>query len=124
MFRNRLSDIVVTVAAAVTLSGLATVEGIAAERPIVVEGSAYPTEVVSYADLNLASEAGMRALNSRVRSAASRLCRNPGVLGVAETAAASKCMTLAIRGADRQIFAAKVLGTQYASREAAQLIIR
>ena len=46
--------------------------GVAAQPPVVV--TAAPFKVVSYADLNISSEAGQTRLTHRIRAAASDLC--------------------------------------------------
>ena len=46
----------------------------AAQPPVVVEGSNAPFRVVSYGDLNLATEKGQDRLTSRIRAAARDIC--------------------------------------------------
>jgi len=59
-------------AIAFALAALATVPSHA------VAGEAAPTEQVSYADLDLTSEAGVTALDRRLDRAVKRVCGNPG----------------------------------------------
>ena len=76
----------------------------AAEDPVVVEGNIdRPFIVVSYADLNLAEEAGVARLNRRVRAAATRLCIQPGLQPVGEEMRDQACRKDALDDASRQI---------------------
>lgn len=73
-----------------------------AQPPIVVEGSA-PTARVSYADLNLASPAGVERLRSRVRRAAEGLCLEGARTDLARAKAEHKCFSTAVASAQGQI---------------------
>lgn len=75
-----------------------------AEQPLVVEGQLeYPAIYVSYADLNLAEKAGVDRLNRRVRTAATRLCVQPGLQSVGEEMRDQACRAEALDNAGRQI---------------------
>lgn len=95
---------------AVALSALiipATVH--AADRPVVVEGNPEAQTIyVSYADLNLADASGLKRLNRRVRTAATRLCVEPGLQTVRQEMMDNACRADAIAGADEQIRLAAV----------------
>jgi UrcA family protein len=68
-------------AIAVTGATLAATSAFAADaRPhLVVQGQGPAAARIAYADLNLASPAGIARLNARVRGAAERLCVGAGV---------------------------------------------
>lgn len=61
---------------------------------------------VSYADLNLANEAGVAALEGRVRGAANQLCQPSVANGAAERVQRHRCYVTAVRNARPQIDAA------------------
>lgn len=61
---------------------------------------------VSYADLNLANEAGVAALEGRVRGAANQLCQPNVASGAAERVSRHRCFVAAVRNARPQIDAA------------------
>ncbi len=74
-----------------------------AQGPILVEGNV-PTAIVSYADLNIANPAGLRALNGRVERAASGLCFSSGQrVSLDRWSAERGCYDFAIADAQRQI---------------------
>ena len=76
----------------------------AADDPVVVEGNLdRPYIIVSYADLNLAEEAGVNRLNRRVRTAATRLCIEPGLQTVRQEMDDQSCRLKAIADAKEQI---------------------
>lgn len=76
----------------------------AAERPTIVEGIVdRPTAVVSYRDLNLASDEGVDRLQARVRRAATRICVTPGFKPLPEQIAENGCRDEAVAGAQEQI---------------------
>lgn len=89
----------------------------AAQAPIIVEGQ-YPTAVVSFADLNLASASGVSTLNGRIRRAAESVCVDNNVRGVGEEMAQRGCISFALNHARGQMERAIALyGTsQLASR--------
>ena len=58
---------------------------------------------VSYADLNLASAAGARSLQVRVRNAAKQVCGISTARELAVTAAADRCYDAAIGGASTRV---------------------
>lgn len=51
----------------------------AAQSPVIIEATRFPTERVSFADLNLASEDGVDRLKWRVRGAADRVCNSNSI---------------------------------------------
>ena len=61
---------------------------------------------VSYADLNLANEAGVAALEGRVRGAANQLCQPNVASGAAERVLRHRCFVTAVQSARPQIEAA------------------
>ena len=68
----------------------------AAAAPMPVDAS--QTAVVSYADLNLASDHGRNALDARIRFAARNVCET-GARDVASLAQANRCVRAAIEAA-------------------------
>ena len=62
-----------------------------------------PTAIVTYADLNLSSTAGVAALNQRISVAAGRICGEADVRDLQRQAAAEACRTTAVRSAAPQI---------------------
>ena len=73
-------------------------------EPLIVEGVIeQPVIYVSYADLNLANEAGVARLNRRVRTAATRLCMQNGFQGVTQEMRDHACRADALTNARRQI---------------------
>ena len=72
--------------------------GSAAAQPPVAETGA-PTTVVSFADLDIGSPAGLRALNGRIQRAASTLCIQQGVRSLQSELAGRRCMSVAMSGA-------------------------
>lgn len=94
--------VAVTVGALCALSGVATAQ----TDEWTVKGAAYPTAAVGYADLNLASPAGEERLRARVRRAATELCIDSAVRELKRDMRDSRCLHLAIAGADPQIAAA------------------
>jgi len=64
-----------------------------------------PTALVSYADLNVSSTAGVAALNRRISAAASRICGTADIRDLQGTAAVHTCRTTAIRSTVSQIAA-------------------
>lgn len=74
----------------------------AAAQPMVVEGG-LPTISVTYADLNLASDAGRERLLARVRGAATRLCQNHLAGVTSEQIQRRSCYRAAIADARNQM---------------------
>ena len=75
-------------------------------KPIIIQDSVVPTAHVSYADLNLHSDAGRQALEFRVRGAADSLCFEYGNADLARKALEHECYRKAIASAQPQIAAA------------------
>lgn len=89
---------------AIAVTALIVPAAAQAESPMIVEAFLdRPVIYVSYADLNLGEKAGLDQLNRRVRNAATKLCIQPGVLGVGEWMRGHACRSDAIDGANRQI---------------------
>lgn len=76
----------------------------AAGPPITVEAPADVSRtIVSYADLNLASQAGRDALDARVRGAVRRLCGHQVMVPVGEMMDGRKCLRNSLEDARGQI---------------------
>jgi len=58
---------------------------------------------VPYADLNLANEQGIAALNARIKSAVEKVCGSPDPRELSRTAAARECRDAAIADAMAQV---------------------
>lgn len=76
------------------------------QAPLLVTGSALPTEIVSYRDLNLASSDGVARLNRRIESAADRLCVDPNPQPLSAIMLDRACRADAIASATPQVSAA------------------
>jgi UrcA family protein len=74
--------------------------------PIIVQDAVTPTARVSYADLNLHSDAGRQALEFRVRRAAGSLCFEDRNTDLVRWTIEHDCYREAIAGARPQIDAA------------------
>ena len=72
-------------------------------QPIIVEHVTLPTARVSYADLNLHSDAGRQALEFRVRRAADSLCFEGSKTDLARSTVEHDCYRKAIASAQPQI---------------------
>jgi len=75
-------------------------------KPIIIQDSVVPTAHVSYADLNLHSDAGRQALEFRVRHAADSLCLEDVNTDLVRWTIEHDCYRKAIAGAQPQIDAA------------------
>lgn len=62
-----------------------------------------PTAIVTYADLNLSSTAGVVALNRRISAAARRICGEDDIRDLQRQAAVDACRTAAVRSAAPQV---------------------
>jgi len=62
-----------------------------------------PTAIVTYADLNLSSTAGVAALNHRISVAARRICGEADIRDLQRQAAVDACRATAVRSAAPQI---------------------
>jgi UrcA family protein len=62
-----------------------------------------PVMVVTYADLNVGSAAGLHVLQARVHAAASRLCVQVGLKPLEQQMAERRCMSAAISSAQAGI---------------------
>lgn len=83
--------------------------GQAEKPPFIVEGVLdVPTARVSYADLNLRSEAGVQVLQARVRRAATTLCIEPQVRELHRMLLGRKCFNTAMTRASEDIQRAAV----------------
>ena len=69
--------------------------GSAAAQPPTAETAA-PTAVVKFADLDIGSPAGLRALNGRIYRAASTLCVQQGERSLQSELAGRRCMSVAM----------------------------
>ena len=70
--------------------------GAMAQAPVIVEGQANPSAVVTYADLNLGSESGQDRLVQRIRAASEGLCLDDDVQDLATTLARRSCYNRAM----------------------------
>ena len=70
-------------------------------EPVTITGSAR-SEAVRYGDLNLASPAGIDALDRRIASAAERVCSQNGVRDIDSVTAEHRCRFHARRDAQAQ----------------------
>jgi UrcA family protein len=94
--------------------------GSAAAQPFA--GAEAPTAVVSFADLDIGSPAGLRALKSRIHGAASRLCIRDGRKSLEAEFAGRRCMSVAMSSAQAGIDQALAdRAVQMASRSKVQL---
>ena len=101
-----------------TLALIVLGAGSAFAEPVVVEGTRYPTERVSYADLNLTDDQGISTLKRRVRGAAGRLCLSHSVEPLQVWLASKNCYRGAVADAYSQIdrvIAGQRSGTSLAS---------
>lgn len=87
------------------LMGLA-IESPGISEPIIVQDAVTPTARVSYADLNLQSDAGREVLQARVRRAADSLCLEGGNVDLVRWTVEHDCYRNAIASAQPQIDAA------------------
>jgi len=74
-----------------------------AQPPVVITGDALPFQVVSYADLNINSEAGKDRLVDRIRSAAEDLCLDSSKEQVKFEAARHRCYSTALNNGITQM---------------------
>lgn len=74
-----------------------------AQPPVTVYGPSAPTARVSYADINLSSERGVKAFQSRVRAAASDLCLDPAWEDLSASTARKICYRTAVHDGFSQI---------------------
>ncbi len=74
-----------------------------AQPPVVVIGEALPTVVVSFADLNIASDAGQARLVQRIRAAAKDLCIENNKQDLDVMIARSGCYKTAMSGGLAQL---------------------
>ena len=72
-----------------------------------------PTRKVSYADLNLDTEAGAKVLYQRIRDAAERVCGDVDSRQMDVAFAAKTCMDRAIVASVRQVNAARLTRTAH-----------
>ena len=95
--------------------------GTAAAQPPVAETESRTT-VVSFADLNLASPAGLHALNGRIQRAAAKLCIRDGRKPLQAELYERRCMTAAMANAQTGIEHARAnRSVRQASRAGIQL---
>jgi UrcA family protein len=93
-------------------------------QPVIVTAETPLTEHVSYADLDLSSDAGVQALEARVRSAAHELCEEPGTQPLKIHLASKACFNAAYadgldqlqRAVDSQRTASALAGTRVIAR--------
>lgn len=84
---------------------------IAVGHPAVVMAAASPQEVVTYADLDIGSDPGARALSGRVLAAAKRVCVRSGLgSGIDRVALYQACVADTYRDATQRIAASRPSG--------------
>lgn len=76
---------------------------LAAALPAHAGGAQTRSVEVRYGDLDLASDAGVKELNSRVRRAAASICIDRGTRGLALRNAQQKCFSAALSDASRKV---------------------
>jgi UrcA family protein len=120
----KFAALAVVMAAAVTGATLVAASP-AFGAELVVNGAA-PTARVSYADLDLASQAGVAKLERRVSAAADRLCVGIGIETLTARLAGQTCRDAAIASAAPQIqrAVAKYATAQAAGGQAITLMLR
>jgi UrcA family protein len=74
-----------------------------AQPPVVVSRDAAPSAVVSFADLNIWSQAGQERLTHRIRAAASDICISDGKTEVKVAMAERRCFNTALGSGMRQM---------------------
>ena len=79
--------------------------------PAVAVTAEVPAVRVSHTDLNLASPAGLKKLDARIRSAAERLCIVPGGKSLEEAQEAKACVDETVAGTQPQVRRAILLQT-------------
>ncbi len=82
---------------------LAAMSAVANAQPVIIEGSSLPSERVSFADLNIESQDGVRTLKARIRSAAGRICLSNQVEPLRARLNAMTCFRTAIGNAHGQM---------------------
>lgn len=107
----------ISIAACIGLLGSAAF----AQSPVVIEKSVAPFRVVSYSDLNLASETGRERLQSRIRGAAREICLENTIENLESTMGRRHCYKTAVADGLRQMKALERAGPALA---AAALTIR
>ena len=115
---------IMSIPAAALAMALAPATAAAGEPPIEVEG--VPTAQVGFADLDLASPAGVEALQHRIRGAAQRLCLSYAGGDLEERMGRRTCFRTAIASAQGQVQQA-VAGfgrTGYAARRTITVAVR
>ncbi len=94
-----------TIGAAVALALVAPAAA-SSQAPLLVTGSAAPTKIVSYRDLNLASDDGVAQLNRRIGRAATRLCIDPNPQHLSAVMLGRACADDAVASTAPQVSAA------------------
>ena len=97
--------------------------GAAAQPPLVVTGEPLPFRVVSYADLNLGSQAGQERLVHRIRAAASDLCIENSREEIKFSTARRACYRTALNSGIRQMNSAVAASESGTTLAAATLTI-
>ena len=72
-------------------------------QPIIIENAGPPTAIVSFADLNMQSNAGRETLDRRIRRAADMLCHEPGKTDLDRLADQRDCYRTAMDSARLQV---------------------
>jgi UrcA family protein len=110
----------ILIASCIALLGSAST----AQPPLVITKSPAPFKVVSYGDLNLASQSGQERLSTRIRSAARDLCFENNIEQVKFVVARRHCYDTALTGAFRQMNEAIAAKGQGSTLAAATLVVR
>lgn len=113
----------IALAAAMTTAAFAPA-AYAMDETVVEANTVRPVAHVKYADLNLATDAGVKSLNDRVRRAATKMCFEKGSRDLRNELAGYACRDTAISSAAPQITAAiNNAGTQVAANGGATITI-
>ena len=94
-----------------------------AQPPVVVTGESAPFKVVSYADLNIGSQAGQDRLINRIRSAAEDICLEGSREQVKFEVARRHCYSTALKSGFSQMNSAIAAKASGATLAAATLTI-
>lgn len=83
-----------------TINILFIAASVASSSPLSFDAAQTP---VSYADLDVSTEAGQRTLNRRVRSAVRKVCGNHMTAPISERLTIKQCYRSAMQGAERDV---------------------
>ena len=113
-----MTKLLIPLAGALLASSAANAQG------VVVVGEPAPSQTVSYADLNIASESGKTRLQHRIRAAARSLCLENNVDSLETELTRRACFESAVGDGYRQMDVAIAARASGAPLAAATLVIR